>query len=211
MVESNSDGIRDWWYRLPERSSGMGWSDKRLTSFLSSMIRTMQNRVDEAQMRVPGYRDRVAHVSMDDDEGGMNLTMSPATIAALTARGRAAAKRLHDAYTPPVEQDEVITWDNHRWVRLRSSLAVLEKMHGHFADGYCKEPACDDERTYAELLARAEGEAPSSYPWRYKGQRELASIEIQAIIDAADACTPEASVARKAPSPAPQGRITPTD
>ncbi len=211
MVRSNGDGIRDWWHRLPERRGGLGaLADKRLFAFLSSAMRTMQNRVDEAQMRVPGYRDRIAHVSMSEDEGGMNLTMPADTISALTERGRAAAELLRDAYTPP-DDDQAITWDNHRWVRLRSSLAVLEQMHGRFAEGYSKEPASEGERTYAELLNRRAGEAPKSYAWRGEEQLRLATLEIQAIIDAAKECDPKSSVASNAPSPAPQGRIAPKD
>jgi predicted acylesterase/phospholipase RssA len=210
MVASNFDGILEWWYRLPERPGK--WSrDRRLFGFLSSMVRTMQNRVDEAQMRVPGYRDRVAHVQMDAEEGGLNLTMPPATIAALTERGRAAAERLRTAYTPPDGPQDTITWDNHRWVRLRSSLAVLEQMHGHFDKGYSRRPESGDERTYAELLGRARGDAPKSYPWRNGAQQQLASLEVQAIVEAANACNEEDSVARDAPSPPPQGRIAPRD
>ena len=68
-------------------------------------------------MRVPGYRDRIAHVSMSDEEGGMNLTMPQERIEALTRRGQAAARRLRDAYTPPYPEGAKINWDNHRWVR----------------------------------------------------------------------------------------------
>jgi predicted acylesterase/phospholipase RssA len=211
MVTTNAEGIADWWYRLPERPGGLGLLDKRLFAFLSSAVRTMQNRLDEAQMRVPGYRDRIAHVSLAEDEGGMNLTMPPARIEALTARGRAAAERLHDAYTPPDAPDQTITWDNHRWVRLRSSLAVLERMHDHFADGYSQPPASPGESTYAELLARGPDVPPKSYRWDDEVQRGLAGDEIEAILGAAAENDPERSVARGAPQPAPEGRIAPTE
>lgn len=212
MVKKNGEGIADWWYRLPERPGGLGLLDKRLLSFLMSAVRTMQNRVDEAQMRVPGYRDRVAHVSLAEDEGGMNLTMPPERIAALTERGRAAAERLRTAYTPPDEPGKTITWDNHRWVRLRSSLAVLEKMHGHFADGYSQAPASPDEMTYSELLGRDPEAPPKSYPWTLEARGRLASEEIEAILGAATAKDDAGcSVADGAPRPAPEGRIGPTD
>jgi predicted acylesterase/phospholipase RssA len=211
MVKSNQDGIADWWYRLPERPPRHKLIDKRLFEFLASAIRTMQNRVDEAQMRVPGYRDRVAHVNMSDGEGGMNLTMPAETIRALTERGRAAAQRLEDAYTPPDPPDKRITWDNHRWVRLRSSLAVLEQMHGHFADGYSKEPATSGERTYGELVNRDREDVPRSYRWTGIPQRELALDEIQAILDVVAAFRATESVAVDAPLPTPEGRITPKD
>ncbi len=211
MVETNSEGIADWWYRLPERPAGLGLLDKRLFAFLMSAVRTMQNRVDEAQMRVPGYRDRIAHVSLAEEEGGMNLTMPPQRIAALTERGRAAAERLRSAYTPPDAPGQTITWDNHRWVRLRSSLSVLEQMHGGFADGYSEAPASAGERTYAELLRRGPREAPASYRWRGEGQLRLAGEEIDAILGAARDRDPADAVSRGAPRPAPEGRIAPAD
>jgi predicted acylesterase/phospholipase RssA len=211
MVEDNLEGIDDWWYRLPERPKGLGIGDKRLFAFLAGAVRTMQNRVDEAQMRVPGYRDRIAHVSMSADEGGMNLTMPPERIRILTERGRAAAQRLQTAYTPPDPRDKKITWDNHRWVRLRSSLAVLEQLHGHFADGYSRAPLTGAERTYEELVKRLPEDLPDSYEWTGAPQREMALAEIESILEAVAALKPEASVARRAPSPAPEGRITPRD
>src|SRR5439155_14408384 len=116
MATDNSGGIVEWWYRWPRRPAR--WvADRRLGAFLSSMTQTMQTRADEAQMHVPGYRDRIVHVSLADDEGGMKLTMAPATISALTERGRCAAQRLVEAFTRP-PGDGAISWDNHRWVRL---------------------------------------------------------------------------------------------
>jgi predicted acylesterase/phospholipase RssA len=211
MVQSNNDGIAEWWYRFPEPERG--FKDKRLRVFLGSIVRTMQNRVDEAQMRVPGYRDRIAHVSMSDEEGGMNLTMPEKRIKALAKRGRAAARRLHDAYTQPEQEEDAIGWNNHRWVRLRSSLSVLEEMHRRFADGYGKPPENADkgERTYEELVGRADDETPRSYPWKSIGRRELAKEEIQAIRLAAEATKRGESVAKRAPQPAPIGKIVPRD
>ncbi len=209
MVSSNEEGISEWWYRFSPRTA-LGFMDRRLFGFLSGIVRTMQNRVDEAQMRVPGYRDRVAHVNMSKDEGGMNLTMPPPRIAALTARGRAAAERLHRAFTPPDPPGKEISWDNHRWVRLRSSLAVFEEMHGHFASGYDGKPLTAEERTYAELLGRAEGEQPRSYPMP-QWQQRLASREIAAILAAVEGLDEQRTVAIDAPQPTPRARISPHD
>lgn len=204
MVESNSDGIAEWWYRFPEPGKLL---DKRLFGFLGAAVRTMQNRSDEALMRAPGYRDRVAHVSLDDNEGGMNLTMPPERIEALTARGRFAATRLRDAYAVPVPLGRKITWDNHRWVRLRSSLAVLEEMNTRFAQGYETPPVLDDEVTYADLVA-----APPSYPFKGNWQRQVAEVEVTAIQAMADAAEDApGSMADGQPQSAPQGRIAPRD
>lgn len=207
MVDSNSAGIADWWYRLPDAG---GVIDKRLFSFLNSAVRTMQNRVDEAQMRVPGYRDRVSHVSLSENEGGMNLTMPPSRIAALTARGRFAAMRLRDAYTPPDPPAKRITWDNHRWIRLRSALSVFEEMHKLFATGYDGSSA-EGEKTYLELIRRREADLPSSYRWTRRAQRRLAERQIKAIRKATDGVSPTSTVSEGGPSPAPVARITPRE
>jgi len=206
-VDSNSEGIADWWYRLPAAG---GFIDKRLFGFLDSAMRTMQNRVDEAQMRVPGYRDRVSHVSLSDDEGGMNLTMPPPRIEALTARGRFAAMRLRDAYTPPDTPAKRITWDNHRWVRLRSALSVFEEMHKLFVAGY-EGASANGDRTYLELIRRGKSDLPNSYRWNRKAQRRLAERQIKSIRKAADGVSPTSTVGEDGPSPPPIARITPKE
>ena len=204
MVESNSDGIAEWWYRFPEAG---GFLDRRLFGFLTSAVRTMQNRSDEALMRAPGYRDRVAHVNLSENEGGMNLTMPPERIEALTARGRFAATRLRDAYTVPIPLGQAITWDNHRWVRFRSSLAVLEEMNTRLALGYDTPPLLDDELPYSDLLA-----APPSYPLAGSWQEQVADVEVTAIKAMAKAAEDApGSMADGQPRPAPQGRIAPRD
>lgn len=207
MAKANGDGVRDWWYRLPERPGWPGVRDGRLFAFLSSIMRTMQNRADEAQMRVPGYRDRVAHVNMSDDEGGMNLTMPYERIKVLTERGEIAARRLREAYTAPERGDRRITWDNHRWVRLRSSLGVLEEMHERFSDGIGTPPEIASERTYAELLDPAED--PPSYEWTGDVQAQLALDEVAAIEASAALSNETNTVLDGAPKPTPEGRIGP--
>jgi hypothetical protein len=41
---------------------------------------------------MPGYRDRVAHVNVDDDEGSLNLTMPDRYIERLSKRGEFAGE-----------------------------------------------------------------------------------------------------------------------
>jgi hypothetical protein len=210
MVEDNTGGIEDWWYRAPARPDGLWPLDKRLFAFLSGVVRTMQNRVDEANMRMPGYRDRVAHVSMSSEEGGMNLAMPKPVLDKLTARGREAGEILLEAYTAPPSSGRKITWDNHRWVRFRSALAVLEQMHARMAVGYRHEPEHpDEERSYPELFA---AETPPSYDWTGPTQRELAGSEVEGVLALDDAVTDSgASTTTDAPKPAPEGRIVPSD
>jgi predicted acylesterase/phospholipase RssA len=207
MVASEDQAIDDWWYRFSERH-WLPFMDKRLFEFLLGIGNTMQNRVDEAQMRVPGFRDRIAHVSMTKAEGGMNLSMEEKTIEDLIERGHFAAERLREAYTGASEETTV-SWDSHRWTRLRSTLAVLEDMHRRFAAGYQGEVEPPDAPTYAQLVGRREFDPPDGYRWTGELQRVLAEGQIEAIEEAVARVTPELTVETEAPEPLPEGRIQP--
>lgn len=210
MATDNRLGFKAWWYRLPARPRRALLGDPRLASFLVAAVRTMQNRMDETQMRAPGYRDRIAHVEMDAEEGGMNLTMPPQRIRVLSERGRDAAALLRDAYTAPWDDpDRVITWDNHRWVRLRSALAALEQMHTEFAEGYeGRAPGTEAGRTYAELVERKKGVRPTSYPLDSETKKDRAAVEVAAMLVLGDG-TDAKALTKGAPRPRPEGRVVP--
>lgn len=54
----------------------------------------MQNWNDNTVRLMPGFRDRVARVRLEDGEGGMNLNMEPHIIEDLAERGEEAANEL---------------------------------------------------------------------------------------------------------------------
>jgi predicted acylesterase/phospholipase RssA len=210
MVRCEQEWLPDWWYPFSKRR-WRPYKDRRLFEFLSGIGKTMQNRVDERQMRVPGFRDRVAHVSLSETEGGMNLAMEEEVIEELTERGRHAAERLRRAYTRPPSSGKV-SWDSHRWTRLRSSLAVLEEMHGRFVLGYESEAEQLGGPTYAELMELADGELPDDFPWERPADRALGGDQIGAIRAASKAKADRgATVEGGAPDPLPEGRIAPRD
>ena len=83
-----------------------------------------KNWTDNTQLRLAGYRDRVAHISLDDrTEGGINLNMPTPLIEELSERGRFAAAMLVDRFTG---HNHRLSSDNHRWVRYRSLMRLLE-------------------------------------------------------------------------------------
>jgi predicted acylesterase/phospholipase RssA len=100
-----------------------------LFSFLATIVNTMQNWVDNTQMRLPGYRDRVVHVHLTPDEGGMNLAMPPERVEVLTKRGLAAGQAL-----------QTIDWDGHRWTRYLTAVSQLQgrldRMEEIYSGGY---------------------------------------------------------------------------
>ena len=164
-------------------------------------------------MRTPGYRDRVVHVAFAPDEGGMNLTMPPQVITALTARGRSAATKLVRRFADPPESPSALSWDSHRWTRYRTGIAALAGLVSLFERGYSAPPDLPGERTYAELALRPDGEHPRAYPWARSDQRQLGVSFTESMVSASDLLDDAAPerLDEDAPKPLPEARIVPRD
>ena len=203
LPDNNVSGILRSWHRFDEED-GFG----RLTGFVSAIVRTMQNHVDSALTHQPGYRDRIVHVHSAPDEGGMNLTMPPEVITALTRRGQEAAKLLVEAFA---SDEPSSAWDNHRWVRYRASMAAVGALVEQVEAGWASPPQAG--RTYRDLLERSHGEPPRSYRVT-AAQRELLlalSEALGAAGAALEAAKPVELGGDNAPHPEPVARIVPRD
>jgi len=84
--------------------------------FLMSIFNSAQTWQDTNQTYLSGYRERVVRLSLKDDEGGMNLSMPPERIAALTKIGRVAGARLKNEFDLP----------EHKWRRVLSAYSAVE-------------------------------------------------------------------------------------
>ncbi len=206
------DERRNVW--LPETAVAghhLQWRDVvGLGRFLRLVADTMQNWGDRTQMRVHGYWDRVVHVSLDDDEGGLNLDMPPGLIRRLGARGEHAADRLADRFGvrgPGV--DAAPGWDAHRWLRFRSSMALVEQLLGRLRAGYHGEPQ-GASRRYEELLVRGPDLPPLDYPLTAH-QRETVPTATARLLELADEWRGGAAplFGEGAPTPSPELRISP--
>lgn len=78
------EGYEESWSLFAEKPEPAGI----LGGFISAIINTMQNWNDNTVRLMPGFRDRVARVRLEDGEGGMNLNMEPHIIEDLVERGR---------------------------------------------------------------------------------------------------------------------------
>lgn len=100
-----------------------------MTSFLTAIVRTMQNWMDTTQLTLPGFRDRIAVVRQKDGEGGMNLKMKADAITELADRGAKAAALFDD-----------FNFDDHRWTRYRVAMSeideVLTGMNASYVGGF---------------------------------------------------------------------------
>lgn len=235
MPRTNQGGQLEWWSRWPGVHGIKG-----VARFLRAIADTMQNWVDNTQTRVPGFRDRIVHISHDHSEGGMNLAMPKETLRKLATRGQFAGQRLVDYYTHapgvPLTVDElyrndqgevpkrVVSWENHRQTRLRTSLSLVTAVTGLLVDGY-------DEGYEADLNGRID--AAPSYPFNNETQRALAIavlhgssgpsarggaprvrlpaglVELVRAVRAVEATESTVPLAAGSPSPAPVMRVWP--
>jgi predicted acylesterase/phospholipase RssA len=202
LPKDNRGGLLKSWARL----KGPGWGGP-LVGFVASLINVMQNWRDETQARMPGYRDRIAHILMGKGEGGMNLSMPKETLGKLTTRGQCAGAMLRDRFAGPGEPTGM-SWDNHRWVRYRAAMSALENLLVEFERAYDDRTA--GERTYEELVLRGRGEPPRSYPLGSETRKERFAEMTRRLVDFArelesDPCFTEA----RPPRPRGELRVVP--
>ncbi|MCF7750383.1 patatin-like phospholipase family protein [Bacillus subtilis subsp. subtilis] len=87
-----------------------------MSGFLFSIVSTMQNWRDVLQARAPGYRDRIVHVSLQGDEGGMNLDMPQDVLSRIAAKGSVAGERFCG-----------FSFQNHYWIRWRNLASAYQR------------------------------------------------------------------------------------
>lgn len=108
-------------------NTGVGWKDvSGSVQFLGKILNTAMDWQDNMQMGVPGFRDRIAHIGVRDDEGGLNLLMDQKIIDAMGNRGQRAAAELCRRYLSPPGPDNILCWENHLWIRFRSTMALMQ-------------------------------------------------------------------------------------
>jgi predicted acylesterase/phospholipase RssA len=183
-----------------------------VVGFLKSIIRTMQDWTDATQLGAPGFRDRVVHVRLTADEGGLNLRMKPELIARVAARGAEAARVLLAHYAHRDPPPGIVTgWRNHRWVRYRVAMRLIEQSLAGLRAAERETAA-----TPAGILAMHED--PPSYRFRTAAQERAAHDAYIELLDLADryAATREAlgfSIfehdSGDGPHPRPELRIRP--
>jgi predicted acylesterase/phospholipase RssA len=153
----NQGGLSRRWSRWND--TGLG----AVTSFGRSIVDTARGWVDEAQLVMPGYRDRIVTIYHDGGEGGMNLNMDEDVVGHLVDRGRAGAASLVSRFVGGNG------WDNHRWIRFRTATAGLDSWLAGFQHGYGF--ASPGGTPYADL--------PASPPSYKLGAGPLAAVTLR--------------------------------
>jgi len=155
IPNSNGGGINPGWTRVSP-VAGLGSTG----ALAGSMIDSARNWVNSLQAEVPGYRDRIVHIALDKEEGGLNLNMPQARVAALSSYGTAAAQALIDHFIHGTDhgQPTPMTWNNQRFIRYRSTMTLLQKFLVRFAFAI-KNPEKGDT-PYDDLIQRGPHDPP---------------------------------------------------
>jgi predicted acylesterase/phospholipase RssA len=120
LPEKHDEGRGDTWDRFAETKQPLG----RLAGFLVSLWLAAWHWNDTTMMRMPGVRDRVVRIFLEEGEGGVNIKMSKQAIDALTQRyGKPAAQ----AFLRKFADDGSPGWPEHRWVRFNRLLIALRQ------------------------------------------------------------------------------------
>jgi len=203
MPSRNAEGFGEQFHRIPDQNS-IG----AIFKYAAAMIDAARNWTENRQMTVPGYRDRIVHIRLDDGkEGGISLDMDPAVLSEVSHRGLKAADLLLSHFLRPTES-VTLTWDNHRWIRFRSALARLEELLQQFQLGLSEpEPG---ELSYMQLLDRGPDEPPHSYHVTQHQHEFIQQWMTQLLAAAHASAAPESSrPSHRQPRPTPLLRVSP--
>jgi predicted acylesterase/phospholipase RssA len=194
LPEKNNEGWEESWTRF-DKGDGVS----RLSGFADAIRNTMQNWRDTTQSKLPGYRRRIVHIYAAPWEGGYNLNMSGPVITRLGDRGKRAGAELaalDDAW-----------WEEHRWTRFRSAMAVLETFLGQMPKGYHDGVS---PRPLRALIARTQGTPPRAYPWHDPAQADFGAKATSDLIALRESWSAQNQHFNDgAPRPLPELRIGP--
>ncbi|MGC2319027.1 MAG: hypothetical protein WA615_21445 [Bradyrhizobium sp.] len=120
-----------------------------LGGFLMRLLMSAKDWQDNLQSTLPGYRERIAHVVLKPEQGGLNLAMSEATIRKLVNYGEQAGTTLRDKFD----------LDAHRWRRFLVAMARMEETLDEVAKAYEGVPGGPE--AFGDFLGRYSGETAS--------------------------------------------------
>ena len=186
LPSNNLGGLQPTWTHFEKNG---------LFGFGGAIANVMQNWRDNLQMPIPGYRDRIVHISHNHREGGLNLKMDASVIKTMSDRGRRAGDALLHEFD----------WNNHAWIRYRSTMCCLETWLEKLRNSY-RNPHPEDATVWASI--RGEGQ-PESYKWD-GGQGDWAARATAEFLALADHWFEGTDCfCHGAPRPRPELRISP--
>jgi hypothetical protein len=131
-----------------------------ILGFLMRLVDSAEDWQDNLQSILPGYRERIVHIGLAPDEGGLNLVMDNKAIQKLAEYGREAGGVLCTSFD----------LDDHRWRRFLVAMARMEETLEEVTTAY--ETLPEKPEGFDEFLKRYASN-PSSYRQESKVRLEL--------------------------------------
>jgi predicted acylesterase/phospholipase RssA len=201
MPRSNQAGTLVKWYRFDS-----GSPLRRLIGFLAQILTSAKDWVDNAQARLPGYRDRIAQIALGEHDGGLNLDMPREQIDRLAEYGREAGREFVRRFAS-ADPHEPMGWENHRRIRLRTALSAIEEWLTDM-EVSASTPAAGD-LSYDAVIADPN---PASYPWSSGAQQQLAATvlrDLRTLGRMLESSEPNDRLRHGSPKPLPELRMRP--
>ena len=173
--------------------------------FVSAIVGTALDWRDSVQRELPGYRERIVHIGVPPNQGGLNLTMTAIDIEVLDKAGRDAAARLMKEFKRPrtAAERHPNGWDLHRWLRMRSTLAATRRHLGLLCDN-----VKEGQPPYRALSRIAPSLTPRFIDADAADQAQLLMDRATELLAAVDDSAAEPPLATNAPEPAPTLRMS---
>lgn len=116
-----------------------------LFGFIIRLVEAAKDWQDNLQSTLAGYRDRIVHIYLKPEEGGLNITMPPALVKSLSEYGAEAGALLRDKFN----------LDEHRWRRFLVAMDRINEVVGNFEVAFNAPPG--GAEPFAKFLTRYDG------------------------------------------------------
>ena len=130
----------------------------------------MQNWRDKLQATAAGYRDRIVHIKLCPDEGGLNLNMPPDVITNLSERGRVAGQMVIAHFK----------LSSHIFTRYRITMCALQKFLSDLSNSWTH-PILPQDQEGHELVSGVKD--PPHYKPSSQNLRNLIFKALQDLIN----------------------------
>jgi hypothetical protein len=134
-----------------------------LFGFVFRLVEAAKDWQDNLQSTLVGYRDRIVHIYLKPQEGGLNIVMGKELVDDLVGYGATAGDELRDKFN----------LDEHRWRRFLVALDRIQEVLTGFTDAY--EGGEDGSEPFKTFLDRYTN--PVGYP---QAPSQLAALRQQA-------------------------------
>jgi hypothetical protein len=134
-----------------------------IVAFFSRLIDAAKDWQDNLQSTLPGYRDRIVHVGLKSDEGGLNIAMPPKLVLTLGAYGARAGVDMRDQFD----------LDEHRWRRFLVAMDRLDHTLDEIAAAYDGQGGLESFKTFLERYPNP----PDPVSYKAAAQKHLETLK----------------------------------